>query len=621
MESHDDASWMTVLRRMRAELYEAPPPVPWRRAVSIGAASALAGGGVMALIRWVAQVRSLPERLIEWLLLFVPIDLFGAALGAFGFEAKVYALYGAVVTMLAALSAIGAVVLRRRLSPALLLALGPAIWLITMVVVMPLTGGGLFGSALIGSGWSASLGYLASALVFGAVLALAAPATSAPMSAPAAFGVVGRRTAIGTLGGAAVALSGAILAAGRVGSTLPQVVVLDPQEPIPSGGLAPLRPHPEAVATPLVEARAIEPTALASPLATSTSSTEATAPVRQPAVPSPTPTRRPEPAARQLARDKDGAVLPAGRKPGDLAPFITQPGAHYVVSKNPVADPELGLSDWRLLVDGDVNRPIQIDYASLSRLPTVEATKTLECISNFVAKCELAPFGCDLISTATWRGVRLMDVVGLAGGLKPGVVALAAMAADEFTTALPIEAAMAPDTLLVFEMNGEPLPREHGYPVRLLVPGRYGLKNTKWVVALRPMRREFVDFYGQRNWSKTGVVKTMTRIDTPAAGALVPPGDVRVAGIAYAADRGIARVEYTIDGGKSWSAAELLDKSEPGRDVWVRWEGKVTIQPGAQLTVVSRAADLTGAVQPEEFQLPQPDGGSGWHGLVMKAKG
>jgi DMSO/TMAO reductase YedYZ molybdopterin-dependent catalytic subunit len=214
-----------------------------------------------------------------------------------------------------------------------------------------------------------------------------------------------------------------------------------------------------------------------------------------------------------------------------------------------------------------------------------------------------------------------MDVVGLAGGLKPGVVALAAMAADEFTTALPIEAAMAPDTLLVFEMNGEPLPREHGYPVRLLVPGRYGLKNTKWVVALRPMRREFVDFYGQRNWSKTGVVKTMTRIDTPAAGALVPPGDVRVAGIAYAADRGIARVEYTIDGGKSWSAAELLDKSEPGRDVWVRWEGKVTIQPGAQLTVVSRAADLTGAVQPEEFQLPQPDGGSGWHGLVMKAKG
>jgi hypothetical protein len=80
-------------------------------------------------------------------------------------------------------------------------------------------------------------------------------------------------------------------------------------------------------------------------------------------------------------------------------------------------------------------------------------------------------------------------------------------------------------------------------------------------------------------------------------------------------------VEYTIDGGKSWSAAELLDKSEPGRDVWVRWEGKVTIQPGAQLTVVSRAADLTGAVQPEEFQLPQPDGGSGWHGLVMKAKG
>jgi hypothetical protein len=112
----------------------------------------------------------------------------------------------------------------------------------------------------------------------------------------------------------------------------------------------------------------------------------------------------------------------------------------------------------------------------------------------------------------------------------------------------------------------------------------------------------------------------MTRIDTPAPGALLPAGDHRLAGIAYAGDRGIAKVEYTVDGGKSWRAAEMLDPSGPGKDIWVRWEGKVTLAPGAELTVVSRATDAGGALQPEEFALPQPDGGGGWHTLFLKAK-
>ena len=124
-------------------------------------------------------------------------------------------------------------------------------------------------------------------------------------------------------------------------------------------------------------------------------------------------------------------------------------------------------------------------------------TKTLECISNFVAKCELAPFGCDLISTARWRGVRVSDVLALAGG-RPGAASLATFGADEFTTSLPLEGGPGPETLLVYEMNGQVPPREHGYPVRMLVPGRYGMKNAKWVVALRVMNREFVDWYGQR---------------------------------------------------------------------------------------------------------------------------
>jgi DMSO/TMAO reductase YedYZ molybdopterin-dependent catalytic subunit len=282
-----------------------------------------------------------------------------------------------------------------------------------------------------------------------------------------------------------------------------------------------------------------------------------------------------------------------------------------------VSDPVLRAQEWRLRVDGEVEQPIELDYATLRLLPAVEVTKTLECISNFVAKCELAPFHCDLLSTARWKGVRVSEVLALTGGLKPGVRSLAAIAADEFTTALPIEAALDPETLLVYEMNGEVLPREHGYPLRMLVPGRYGMKNAKWLVALRPLRREFADWYGQRNWSKQAFVKTMTRIDVPAPEAVLPPGEQRVAGVAYAGDRGIAQVEYSADGGLTWQVAEFLEPAA-GRDCWVRWEGYFTLPAGTSTILVARATDGTGALQSEAFSLPQPDGASGWHTIEVR---
>ena len=227
---------------------------------------------------------------------------------------------------------------------------------------------------------------------------------------------------------------------------------------------------------------------------------------------------------RALPRDQDGAALASARRPGELSDAVTSNENFYVVTKNAGGDPVLHPDDWRLVVDGEVQRPFELDYVALRKLPSVEVTRTLECISNLVDKCELAPFGCDLISTAVWKGVRLSDVLGLVGGLKPGVTFLATISADEYTTALPIDVAMSPDSLLVFEMNGQVLPREHGYPARLLVPGRYGMKNPKWVVALRPMKREFVDWYGQRSWSREARVKTMTRIDVPARDAHLQAG-------------------------------------------------------------------------------------------------
>jgi DMSO/TMAO reductase YedYZ molybdopterin-dependent catalytic subunit len=176
---------------------------------------------------------------------------------------------------------------------------------------------------------------------------------------------------------------------------------------------------------------------------------------------------------------------------------------------------------------------------------------------------------------------------------------------------------MSPDALLVFEMNGQVLPREHGYPARILIPGRYGLKNAKWVVALRPMRREFVDWYGQRSWSREALVKTMTRIDVPARDSHLAPGMQRIAGIAYAGDRGIQQVEFSSDSGDTWQAAEFLEPPI-GRDVWVRWQGRFSMASGAEVTLMARTTDATGVLQPQAFSLAQPDGAAGWNTITVK---
>ena len=544
--------------------------------------------------------------------------------------------------MVLVLAAIGAFALRRRWSARAILALGLGLWLFVMVVVMPLTDGGFFATALIDGTRATIGGYLAVALTYAAALALAGsmlvgrrararhvadrPAPIAALATELAS-TPSRRSALVMLGGAVASFAATFLVV-RMGprQTATRVVVLDPQEPVPSGGIDPPNPHPNLVEDP--QAARDRPPPAPNPTAEAPAGPAGGNPA--PAPPSDNRAQAdaarsdasefPEPRpARQLARDKDGAVLPSGRRPGELAERITSSDDFYVVTKNAAGDPVLRASEWRLRIDGNVQRPIELDYASLRNLPAVEVTKTLECISNFVTKCELAPFGCDLISTARWKGARLADVLDLAGGLKPGTQSLVTISADEFSTGLPLEVALDQETLLVYEMNGEVLPREHGYPARILVPGRYGMKNAKWVVALRPMAREFVDWYGQRNWSKQGIVKTMTRIDTPARGAELPPGEHRIAGIAYAGDRGIARVEFRIGDEGNWQTAELLEPAD-ATDVWVRWGGRFTLAPGAALTLAARATDGTGALQIEEFSLPQPDGSNGWHTCEVTAK-
>jgi len=591
---------------------------------------------IMALLRLTLQVRTLPERAMEALLLVLPPDIFELALQWYGFDAKRYALMLTAGAMVLALTLVGAWVVARRWSTWRLALLGLGLWLGVMVVIMPLTDAGPFALDLVDGTKAAVSGHLAIALTYVAVLALAGAYTShrrtltAPTAAPASSTAgpqttvlsrtPSRRSALILSAGALSALFGTFaLARWGPKSQLATVVV---KESPTNGPLVTAAATPSiataavATATPMVVAPRV--TVVERPTGTAHTATP-TAPVQPTATPRPSLAEQYQPAPlRRLTRDSDGAVLASGRRPGQLAEAITSTDDFYVVSKNAVQDPHVSLDEWRLRVDGEVQRPIQIDYRSLRNLPSVETIKTLECISNFVTKCELVPFGCDLISTAHWKGARLRDVLALAGGLKPGVSSLLAIAADDFTTTLPIEVVMDPDTLLVYEMNGRTLAREHGYPARVLVPGRYGMKNAKWVVALRPLGRDPEDWYGQRNWTRHAVVKTMTRIDVPARDAELPAGTHRIAGIAYAGDRGIQKVEISVDGGADWRLAEIVDQPH-GRDVWVRWESSFTLPAATTLTLMARATDGAGELQIQPFSLPQPDGSTGWHSLDVRA--
>jgi len=554
------------------------------------AASAVASGLVLLLMVWARaalQVRTLPERLMETFLLVIPPDQFEAAIEKYGPMAKEFALIGTNLAMFVVLFAIGMLAVRFARHPAGLLAVGIGLWLLAVAVLFPITGGGLFATNLLfQSPLMINAIYLGIGLAYASVLLGGRSISVGPP-------VVETRRAFFT-GLAATAASFLVTiwfgrSNGTVRSALPLASIAPEESPTPEPSRA------------AVSAASSSAAAVAAPPAASAT-----------ANPYPEP-----PPPRELPRDKDGALLAVNRPRGQLQPAVTANDDFYTVTKNAGGDPRINARDWRLIIDGAVNKPVQLEYLALRRLPQVKFYKSLECISNLTAKCELTAFGCDLLSTAEWTGARLTDVFKLAEGLKPGVVAIAAIGADEFSSSLPPDVASDPNVILAYEMNGSVLPREHGFPVRVIIPGRYGVKNAKWVINLKAMTQPYVDWYGQRNWSQTAIVRTMSRIDEPANGATVKPGMNRVAGVAYAGDRGISKVEFSADGGRSWQQASLVEPPL-GKDTFVRWQGAFQVGAGQAAMLLTRATDATGQLQPETFNLPQPNGGSGWHSIEVK---
>ncbi|MET0135673.1 MAG: molybdopterin-dependent oxidoreductase [Kibdelosporangium sp.] len=307
-----------------------------------------------------------------------------------------------------------------------------------------------------------------------------------------------------------------------------------------------------------------------------------------------------------IAPATPAAPIPNGADFNPSTPrFITSNRDFYRID-TALSVPKVAAEDWVLRIHGAVDRELTLRYQDIRKMPLVERTVTLACVSNEV--------GGDLISTSNFIGVPLKDILAGAG-VKPGADQLFSTSADGWTCGTPVADIMERG-LLAIGMNGEPLPVEHGFPARMVVPGLYGyVSATKWVVDMEFNRFQDKEAYWlSRGWSAQGPIKTQSRIDTPTGGSVT--GKVAVAGIAWAQTKGIAKVEVRVDGGE-WRPTTLA--TEVNRDTWRMWRTELDLPPGDH-TIESRATDQTGYTQTEERVPPAPDGATGWDSRTFSVK-
>jgi DMSO/TMAO reductase YedYZ molybdopterin-dependent catalytic subunit len=329
-----------------------------------------------------------------------------------------------------------------------------------------------------------------------------------------------------------------------------------------------------------------------------------------------------EPKALLRALGKDERLVPYGGAnfgmPLDMiepAQSRSVPNDRFFIRSNgpvPVIDP----TTWRMRVHGEVERPITLSLSDLHALPATRLEAFIECAGNGRTRFDPLPPGTpwvnDAIGNAVWEGVSLSTILNQAG-LLPSAVDVVSQGADfpEMRRGLPLSVALHPDTLLVWGMNGEPLPLAHGGPVRLLVPGWAGIASTKWLAVLDVVARPFDGFWNTDNyvfWDEDGSplrpiaeMPPKSLIVTPAANARLAAGRVTIAGWAWSGFGAIELVDVSVDGGLSWCEARLHEGERHG---WRRWELAWQATPGSR-RILARATD--------ERRLRQP-ASAAWNG-------
>ena len=286
------------------------------------------------------------------------------------------------------------------------------------------------------------------------------------------------------------------------------------------------------------------------------------------------------------------------------------PADDFYLIHTAIAIPTVDPDDWRLRIHGQVENVVELTYRDLMNRQLTEAWITLNCVSN--------PVGGSLVGNAWWSGVRLADLLALAGPLD-GADCVVQTSDDGWNCSTPLAALTDPgrDAMLAIAMNGKALPLEHGFPVRTIVPGLYGYVSAcKWVVDMEVTRFADVSAYWtERGWAEQGPVKVASRIDVPGSGDEVPAGPLSVGGVAWRQHTGIEAVEIALDGG-AWQPAELA--GVPSDDTWVQWAVTVDVAAGDHVVRV-RAKENGGDWQTGVERDVIPDGATGWHEVDFTA--
>lgn len=522
-----------------------------------------------------AGVASIPDTVVAAASRLTPLALFGWATENFNSAAKdtLWAIVligivlvgywaGQVAGALAGSGTLGQATRARAIAAAIM---GGVLFLFMTVVVFPVAREGLFGA---GSAYQAPL--LLQAILFAGGWAIAwsafAPASAVAAPAPAlvAGEQVSRRAALGTAAGAALAAGTAFL-----GWRLTR-----------SPGRGNIAAEQQAAADIAARARLGRPTG-ESHFAARAATPEAAA------------------AGGETIFQKLEAE-------GELTPVITSVADFYHVSKN-ISDPVVDGSSWQLTIDGLVGKPLTLTYDDLMARKSVRNITTLSCISN--------ELNGDLAGTAEWSGIPLRELLEEAR-IDPSTVDVVFHAADGYDDSIPFATAMDPNTLLVTGMNGQPLPPDHGFPARIIVPPIYGMKNVKWVQKIEPVNQNYMGYWQTRGWSDIALYQIWGRIDIPASGEQLSPGPAVIAGVAAAGNRGILRVEISLDEGQSWADAELEPSINPNF-TWVRWAYSFDATPGVY-KMLMRATDGQGNVAPSEDNPPLPNGATGWPARTIR---
>ena len=374
-------------------------------------------------------------------------------------------------------------------------------------------------------------------------------------------------------------------------TTVPQAANLAQSTPEPvaaSAGPVSDRAAAEATAAPPTDATAAPPTeppAAEATVEAASESTQVTAPAPEPAF------------------DVDG-----------LSTLITPNHEFYRIDTALVL-PRVDVESWRLRVTGMVDEPLELTLSELLAMPAREETVTLACVSNEV--------GGDLVGNAVWLGIPLADLLAKAG-VQPGATQIVARSVDGFTVGFPTEVALdGRPSMVAVGMNGVPLPIDHGFPARMIVPGLYGyVSATKWITEIELTTLEQFDAYWiRRGWAKEAPIKTQSRVDVPRSGKTVTAGTVTVAGVAWGGDRSISAVQVRMirDGESDGEWLDTRLSEALSQSSWRQWAVEWTAPPG-DYRIEVRATDGDGETQTEVRQRPAPDGATGYHGIKVKVR-